>query len=180
MKKKVILFAFIAIAVMAGSLALATANAFPEPKAIPVALFATGPPSYLTQTGTILNTPNLVIDTYKMAIPNCLVIGADPVYVFADSVSTFTSFFYPKTDYLQLFFDGCWQVTGVDASGFRYYPWSFIISDTNYNPIAGVGTYNTVQVIAFGYGSFAGDTLYLHYAGANQLTGTWTGYLVCD
>ena len=179
MKRKVVLFSILALLIMLVAVFAMTSSA----RAciiLPASAVANGPPSVYTITSTTTLPSGFTISKGDLTIPNLLTIetGAHAKGYDTNSVSTFTSVLDPNTHVLTIYFDGSWQVIGSPRDGFRYYPWSFVMTEYNYNPSVGEGNPDTVQVVAQGFGTFAGDTLVLHYAGPNQLTGTWTGYVI--
>ena len=116
------------------------------------------------------------VGKYDLTVANLLKIGTKGYDTL--SISTMTGVFDSKTKIFNVYSDGGWYVIGSPKDGFRYYPWSFIITEYNYDPSTNTFSHATVQCVAFGFGIFAGDILVLHYAGPNQVTGTWTGYVI--
>jgi len=144
---------------------------------VPATVMATGPPT-MTIT-SVTPTPTGWIAKGDLVIPNLGVIGTgvhSKTYV-TNSISTFTAVFDSKTDVVHDYFDGIWQVVGSPTDGFRYYPWSFMITEFNYNPTTMSYSYAIVQAVAFGFGIFAGETMVLHYAGTNTFE-PWSGFVI--
>jgi hypothetical protein len=79
---------------------------------------------------------------------------------------------------LTYYFDGSWQVIGSPTNGFRFNPWSFVITIYGASLTSSAYTFGTVQIVAQGFGTFAEETLVLHYKGTAVETGTWTGYVI--
>jgi hypothetical protein len=174
MKKNVFMFSILALLVMLVAVFAMTSSAR-ACVIVPASVVANGPPSVYTITSTTTLPSGLVITKADFTIPNLLTIGTKGYDT--NCVSTFTAVLNPNTHVLTFYFDGRWQVIGSSTNGFRFYPWSFIATEYNYYPSVGEGNPDTVQVVAQGFGTFAGETLVLHYDGPNQLTGTWTGYV---
>jgi len=174
-KRKVVLFSSLALLIMLVAVFAMTSSAR-ACRIVPASVVTNGPPSVFTITSVTTLPSGFTISKGDLTIPNLLTIGTQGYYT--NSVSTLTSVLNPNTDVLTVYFDGSWQVIGSPAGGFRYYPWSFVMTEYNYNPSVGEGNPDTVQVAALGFGTFAGDILVLHYDGPNQLTGTWTGYVI--
>jgi len=172
-KGKVILFSSIVL-LMVFAVAPLLAPSASACQIVPASVVANGVPTLTIVSVTPYSWG--FVGKYDLTIPNLLTIGTKGIDV--RSISTLTGVFDSKTKIFNVYSDGGLYVIGSPTDGFRYYPWSFIITEYNYDPSTNTFSHATVQCVAFGFGIFAGDILVLHYAGPNQVTGTWTGYVI--
>jgi len=173
MKKKVVSFSILALLMMLIPV-FAMASSARACQIVPASVVVNGGATLTVVSVTPYSWG--FVGKYDLTIANLLTIGTKGYDTL--SISTMTGVFDSKTKIFNLYCDGGWYVVGSPTDGFRYYPWSFIITEYNYDPTTNTKSSATVQCVAFGFGSFAGDTLVLHYAGPNQVTGTWTGYVI--
>ena len=176
MKGKVILFS-LAVLLMLFAFTPLMASSASACLIVPASVIPIGPPT-MTVTSVTSLPSGFVITKGDFSIPNLLVIGTGAHAKSYDTIntSTFTAVFDPYTDVCTITFDGSWQVILSTTNGFRYYPWSFVLTYYGYVSPSEY-SYATVQVVAQGFGIFAGQTLVMHYAGTNSFT-PWSGFVI--
>jgi hypothetical protein len=172
-KGRVVSFSILTLLIMLVAV-LAMASSAKACTIFPASAIAIGPPTVTDISETTLPS-GLIVGSAHLVVPDLLTIGTKGYT--ATSISTWTWVINPYTKWAQSRFDGSLQV-GSPTNGFRYYYWSFVITEYGYDVSTMAYKFGTVQVVSYGFGSFAGDTLVLHYAGTNVLFGTWTGYVI--
>ena len=174
MKKKFILFSSV-ILLMVFAVAPLMASSAKACLIVPASVVPNG--AFIVSDYSQTTLPSgLIVGSANLAVANLLTIGAKSYDT--DSISAWTWVINPVKEWTQSRFDGSWQVIGSPMNGFRYNSWSFVITEYGYDVSTMAYTFGTVQVVAQGFGCFAGETLVLHYAGTAVETGTWTGYVI--
>lgn len=171
-KKTVKIFSILAVMIllvgMSGTMSNVKAIRF-----VPASVYATGPPTVTPGNIKYFSNGGFISWDWGFSIPNAMWIGSREYDTL--SVSTFGGVYVPSTDTLTLHFNVVWTVGSYPWDGFRG---QLVIIEYNYNAVTETGNPDSVYVVAHGFGTFEGMPLILSYYGPNQVTGTWTGYVI--